>query len=658
MDIDFSDLIPAKPPAGGISFDDLIPKQADAAPAGNAAPQGGPAPPVEPDALQRIAGAGVKGAVEGFGHPMGQTILSPEAQDWMDAKQREGGVGGFLAGLGSTAAEDIGTAGAAIAGLGSGALRGIQGAAAQVGQELPTVNLGKAGEGTGGVGGYLRESLSSLADPQMAARDIAAGPEAFMGSPDMLARSPITAREVQARDGVPIMEAWNRAHAENTAAARPAEAIAAIGNATDIDGAIAAAGKAAEAPAATTPMDDLLTKPPEEVAPVLEPQSVGAAASRDMTNPNVADISTADMKANRRVAEMGEILAPPQSNDSMIYVPGSFPTLAERSGDPVVSQYENLLRQRKPDQFVGDGKILTENNKARVTLYDDNTVPDTTLNSMRDDRLTQWTADSKAILPSAKPVDFTPAYDWVQEQLNDPKIQENDAVRSVLENFRDRLVDDNGDLKTNPAAAWGMHDNLQNQLAKAKDPLNATSAERYAQSQILEAKGLVDQALNVATDNKFQNALSNYAEASKAINAGVLLNDFRPKLTNMSGELQPAAFHRFVVNLAKERGDPGIDPSMDISDQTMRALINIDTDMKRAGLIKLGAATNSSTNLLGALAEKAGLNAAHSIVSKVPVVGGLVSEGAKYIADRKLTADAAKHIAPPAGGYSYPPSGP
>ena len=58
--------IPAKPQASGISFDDLIPKQqANAAPS---APTTGPAPALEPDASQRIASAGIQGAVEGFGH--------------------------------------------------------------------------------------------------------------------------------------------------------------------------------------------------------------------------------------------------------------------------------------------------------------------------------------------------------------------------------------------------------------------------------------------------------------------------------------------------------------------------------------------------------------------------------------------------------------
>jgi ribosomal protein L18 len=199
-----------------------------------------------------------------------------------------------------------------------------------------------------------------------------------------------------------------------------------------------------------------------------------------------------------------------------------------------------------------------------------------------------------------------------------------------------------------------MHDHLQNQLSKAKDPLNASSAEKFSMAQIMAAKDHIDRAMNVATDNRFQTALDQYATDSKAINVGVLLNDYRPHLTNMTGELQAQRYHNWVASLAKERGDPGIDPSMDIPDKAMQSLISIDTDLKRAKLIKLGAPAGSQTNLLGALAEKAGLKAAHALVGKIPILGPVLNVGTDYMAQRKLVADTAKHLAEPEGGYTYP----
>lgn len=232
------------------------------------------APAPEPGAIQRVIGAAAQGAVEGYGNP--DTILSPKAQEWMDAKQREGGVGGFLAGLGSTAAEDVGKVGGAIAGATSALYRGAQGAVAQTGAELGAPQLG---------------------------RDIASIPDAFMGSPHMLERGPpITALQVQARDGVGIMEAWNRAHAENTAA------IADIGKATDIDGAIAAAGKAAESPATGGLADtlagaDALDAQAAARQPVVSAEDAGrASAMGDQTAASAlpdADVTAPDSGTSR-----------------------------------------------------------------------------------------------------------------------------------------------------------------------------------------------------------------------------------------------------------------------------------------------------------------------------------------------------------------------
>ena len=190
-------------------------------------------------------------------------------------------------------------------------------------------------------------------------------------------------------------------------------------------------------------------------------------------------------------------------------------------------------------------------------------------------------------------------------------------MRGVLEDFRDRLLDDNNDLKDDPAAVWGIHDNLQNQLAKAKNPLNATGSEKYAQSELIAAKQVIDDVMNTSTDGQFQVALDNYAKASQAINAGELLDAFRPKLTNSSGTIMGDRFHNFVKGLATLRGNPGIDPAMSISDGTMRSMIAIDTDLKRAGLIRLGAAAGSPPNLLGALSESLGLGAAHMAAGAV-----------------------------------------
>lgn len=125
-------------------------------------------------APSRVMGAIGRGAAEGFGsEPLtGHTILSPEAQAWMDARQREGGFGGFMAGLGSTVAGDIGNGGNLLLRGGNALFRGAQAGVMQGGAEA--------------------------GDPQLG-RDLAAMPEAFMGMPGGLGGPRSTAEVLPGR---------------------------------------------------------------------------------------------------------------------------------------------------------------------------------------------------------------------------------------------------------------------------------------------------------------------------------------------------------------------------------------------------------------------------------------------------------------------------
>ena len=318
------------------------------------------------------------------------------------------------------------------------------------------------------------------------------------------------------------------------------------------------------------------------------------------------DMSTADMKANRREAEMKEVLEPAEPNDWKIHVEGSLPTLAEASGDPTISQIETLLRERKAQHFYGEGKVLTEANKARVKAIDDRAPSNTSIRNMEKSRGEAWESNSKDIIPKSDSVKLTKPAEWVASELADPRIQENDAIVAMLQDFQKRLYvggDVGGALKTDPAAVWGIHDQLQTQLAKGKDPLQQSSNEAFAVKQTLAAKRLVDEAMNVASRGRFEIAMKDYAERSQEINAANLMREIRKDMVNMHGQLMADKFYRTVRDLAEDRGDPGIDPSMDITDADMRVMLDVVKDLKRAGQIKVGAPRGSQTNLMGALAE-------------------------------------------------------
>jgi hypothetical protein len=385
------------------------------------------------------------------------------------------------------------------------------------------------------------------------------------------------------------------------------------------------------------------------------PASLSAAATPE----KLAAMSPSQAKAYRRMAEVNRVVSPIEGEDTSIKVPGSIPTEAEAKGDPVVSQQEKLVRDRKPDAYGGPDGRLTKNTNARVQLYDDLTLSDPQIDTLREDQVKQAQADTATINRNAGPVDGAGVATQLKQQLSDPRILEQPDVVKVLRPIHDALYDAEGNLKTDIQAYWGMHDNLMNKLAKAKDPLQASSSEKFAFNQLLDAKKAIDEAMDKASGGAFRTFLDNQAEFIKSQNAAKLLRDFRAKMIDpKTGNIYANKFHRFVTDLAVRRGRPGVDPAMDIPDQVFGKLMDINDDLKRAGRIDLGSPRGSPTNLYFELANGLGIVGAHSIMQAVgggpvgsAVLQGGISALKQRLANMRLNSLVERSL-------NYPPQGP
>lgn len=386
----------------------------------------------------------------------------------------------------------------------------------------------------------------------------------------------------------------------------------------------------------------------------------GATTLGAMATPEeAARMTPAQMKANRRMAELGEILAPPAAGEDLqIHVPGSEPTLAERSGDPRVSQVETVARQRAPERF---DPRLTANSQARIRQFDNMSGSDPQLVTLGEQQAAAAQADTARIMRTAHDADATPLLKYYDDLLNDPRIRERDDVVKILKPLRDALFDETGQLKTDPQSFWGMHDNLMARLAKAKDPLQASSAEKFAFDQLLGAKKATDAVMNGATDGAFQTFLDNQASFFQRKNAMEVLQKFRTKLVDpKTGHIYADRFHRWLADLAVRRGKPGVDAAMDLPDEVMRGLIDIDNDLKRASRIDLGKARGSPTNLFFEVAKAAGIAGAHTVAGfTTGGVGNVAIQLAQpTVARWNLNRLVNRHLAPPPEGFRPNPFAP
>jgi len=601
-----------------------------------------------PPAVGRIASA----AREGWGDV--NPLMSPDLQRMIE---RAGPVGYYLT-------SPLLQAGGAALRAGSAGFKALQQA------------LVEAGGGEAGVGRDIAAALEAApaADRPLGLKEPPTGP-----GPAAAARQ---ASAETAAYGAPLGDLYARNRPVPSPAWTPANPLeAAVQRGTDrieaplspafrdnpLSPAFGQVSQAMQAP--TTPLQvgeaevRIPRRPPETVAESPpgegQPGSVGAAATAEGSAPGW-EMTPAEYKANRKQGELNAVLAGAvPGKDNTTYVPGSVPTLAELMGDPLISQQESLLREREPNKFTAR---LQQNNQARIALYEDDMGSAPAIEAIKQERTAQAQQDKGRVMAAARPVDLGDAAEVANQILNDPQLRERDAVRKVITPLRDALYDADGELKTDPLAAWGMHDNLMDKLDKAKLD---TSTEKYVVSQMLDLKAAIDNSLNRATDNRFQTFLDNYAAHSQRINAMETLQKFRPQLTSgKTGDVQFANFHRWLLGVVKQRGAPGADPAMSLPDSTMQKLIAIDKDLKRANNIDLGKARGSPTNLLFTLAQQMGLGAAHAIVHgglaatvgpgaanvfAHQALGGVQAKIGQYRLQRRIR----KHLAEPAPGPNF-----
>jgi hypothetical protein len=634
--------------------------QAPATPAMQSAPQ----PAIDTGAFARSASnigeAGVHGAVEGFGNPIGETILSPRAQAWMDARQREGGVGGFLAGLGSTAAEDIGTAGGVVAAIPSAAFRGAQGVVAQTGAELGAPQLG---------------------------RDIAAMPEAFMGgvphapiAPALQsAKAAVTALEVQRRDGVGIMEAWRRAHAENMGEAPAAAAIADIGKATNIDGAIAAFGTAVEAPADAIPTmvvrptaselirDEMANAGPAEAAgaeapaaaapapitasqvqardgvgyneavrraatenaagaPAPVPQSVGAAASRDMTSPAAAagvsfGRTAREIKGQQADMELADLLHTPQPGDARDIIPGATQTKAEIEQTPTMSLEAKGLRQEFREGFNEHEQV---NNELYHNWIDD-VVPTAEMRgTMSDIRQKKWQDAEKTVFgpdPNGQPVSTEPVVQHLKAVFADPIEKSNSYLKNAFQPFLNAMTDKAGNpIVMGTKELYGLR---QEMGRKVKDMATDTDLA-HVRDQFGNLIKVTDNTITTGAPD-YRAMMVEYREQSAPINAAERLGDIKLKITNGSDRVITfGQFDRYMKSLWAERNGPNpYAKAKDIPQATWDHLMLLHERLARSASSKeLANAQGSDTSqMLMELARKGTIGVAHVAAAKL--TGGL-----------------------------------
>lgn len=589
------------PDAGEQSDEDFLRNVVGTKPAPPSAPTAAPAPapsqtlptgdlPVDPNdpttgeplampgqgAFNRVANAATAGAREGFGNsPLG---LSPQSQNALSVLgiTPSPGNGGPIRYFNQALLNTLAPVGDLAMRTGAGLLGAYQRGVSQLGQEVGA---------------------------PIAGREAAALPEAFAGSPNMLAIHTPEAEAVnplaswQPGPGAPPRPAISAPSfvppgtdvPQNLLRAPdrplfvpPTAATDVLGNRVPIDP-LANPLAGAKAPAAYTSGILPPGTPSPEAAPSVAPpstgaarsvapgtpppgetRSVGAAASRELSEPGTIPPETPAQKATalqKMVNQSAEDRLTPQGRDDAVYVPGVERPEAMRDFSPAPEGQMSTALQHKVlyntdsnyhDQFDA---LVKRNNDIMVDrlhdMFGDGNAREAAMENAR-----ELMPGPVGLFKGEQPVDAQPIVDKIQTILDGPAGKRG-SVKSQLNSILPNLYDADGNLESMPSMLKGIRDDITDRLYD-KTPTVEGNAARTARNQLQQVLGTVDNAIaSGLPEGKYQAYLDNLSGALGQVSKLDFLQQYLTgpkKLTNTSGDLQFNKVQKLLDDIQAQAG--------------------------------------------------------------------------------------------------------
>lgn len=373
---------------------------------------------------------------------------------------------------------------------------------------------------------------------------------------------------------------------------------------------VAPAAPAAAEPLAAPPPAPARTVPSAAEVPATSgPQSVGAAASRDMTAPEVITAKTPEQKLTdlgKDVTQSAEDRAGPQMEDHATYVPGVERPLQERVFSPQNSLDDKTLRATDPEYRAQQEAIERGNNQTMVDLLGNDAGDANALKVAHDER-EAVAPPAQQLFAGEKPVDAAPLVKQIDDTLSGPAGKRAAVVRTLTA-VKQSLFDADGNLETMPSQLYGARQNITDLLKKG---VGEGADDVRASKPILT--GLLDKMDPIINDGapKYQAYLDQFHEASQPINQMEFLQKYQTgskKLTNVDGYLQLNKVQKILDDIYQGQKAKGINPAKSLTDDQVQNIVNVRNELAAKSLsdrlakVK-GSDTTQQTNRAGILGD-------------------------------------------------------
>jgi hypothetical protein len=282
----------------------------------------------------------------------------------------------------------------------------------------------------------------------------------------------------------------------------------------------------------------------------------------------------------------------PITPDLTEYVPGSTPTLAQATKNPMLAALERSSESSAPLEF---GAIKEANNAARVAHLDKIRGDSSTLAAAIDARDTQALPLLSKAMQGANPANPSNVIKTIDDILESPKGQQ-DAVSKALTQVRNKLVPGGKLTVTDPEQLYGIRKSINDQLETVAGRDNSAAA--LASKELIDVRNSLDEAIEGGAPG-FRQYLKDYAELSKPVSAQNYLQSInlmdaageRVTLPRVSAELS---------RIEKLRKKPGANDAKSITDDQLEALRSLKKDLVResySNTLGKSAGSNTKQNL-------------------------------------------------------------
>lgn len=329
---------------------------------------------------------------------------------------------------------------------------------------------------------------------------------------------------------------------------------------------------------------------PEALASAAEPanpQSAGAAASRDMTDPTVlsaktpaqalTDFTTSVQQTVRDRARPG--VKPDTIEDHNVYVPGVTRLESARVFDPDVAGDHDVMRDIDPAYRNASDAVEQRNHDILKEKYQGMEGDGNSVQAIKEQRAAV-SPDALGVFQNEQPVSAQPVLDAIQAIKEGPngKIE---AVQRVMQRVEKALYDANGNLEVLPSQLYGARKNLTT-IRDSKGVTQEASDAATARREVGQVQTVLDRVIGSGSTGYSDIYLPQWAHFSRLIDQQEYLQSktLGPgKVTGPNGNLTANGMQKLLEQIAVDKKKTGNNPAKTLTEDQLNEMIAIRNEL-------------------------------------------------------------------------------